>query len=74
MPETRIGTCSLCGGDVMGWTGGWWSIKPPPPDRCSSCGAVRAGEVIDMVRAPKRTEVVTTDGTNLAAALGEEGK
>lgn len=44
----RIGTCSLCGGDVMGHTGAWWSTLPPPPDRCASCGAVRAEDVILM--------------------------
>ena len=50
MAEQRVGTCSLCGGEVRGWRGGWWSVEPPPPDSCSSCGAHRREEVIDMVK------------------------
>lgn len=46
----RIGTCSLCGGDVMGWSGLWMSVTPPPPPKCNSCGAVTRGDVIEMVR------------------------
>ena len=47
----RIGTCSLCGGDVMGDRGAWHSVLPPPPDECTSCGAVARGQsdVIEMV-------------------------
>jgi len=44
----RIGTCSLCGGDVMGYRGAWYSVLPPPPDECTSCGAVVASDVIEM--------------------------
>jgi hypothetical protein len=54
--STRVGTCSLCGGDVMGVRGAWMSILPPPPDTCAECGAVAAGQndVIPMVQRPRR--------------------
>jgi hypothetical protein len=42
MPEQKIGTCSICGGEVIGWVGPFWSTVPPPPPRCASCGAVSA--------------------------------
>lgn len=48
--EQRIGSCSLCGGDVVGYVGAWMSVNPPPPPKCVSCGAVVANDVIDMVR------------------------
>lgn len=44
----RVGTCSLCGGDVMGVRGPWWSVNPPPPDTCTNCGAVAQNDVIRM--------------------------
>lgn len=46
----RVGTCSICGGNVMGFRGVWMSILPPPSDRCAGCGAVAKGDVIEMVR------------------------
>lgn len=47
----RIGTCSLCGGDVYGYVGAWWGTVPPPPPTCSGCGAVaRADDTIEMTR------------------------
>ena len=46
----RVGSCSLCGGDVMGYRGAWYGITPSPPDRCSGCGAVAASDVIQMFR------------------------
>jgi len=46
----RVGSCSLCGGDVMGFRGTWMAVVPPPPDRCSSCGATRGDDVIEMRR------------------------
>ena len=54
----RIGTCSLCGGDVVGFRGIWMSITPPPPDRCTRCGAVvkGQGDVIEMVPSSPATE------------------
>lgn len=44
----RVGTCSLCGGDVMGYRGTWLAVVPPPPDECSKCGARRADDTIEM--------------------------
>lgn len=32
----------------MGVRGAWHSVNPPPPDRCMSCGAVAASDVIQM--------------------------
>lgn len=49
----RVGTCSLCGGDVMGFRGAWGATIPPPKDTCSRCGAVEASDVIQMVKAPE---------------------
>lgn len=48
--EQRIGKCSLCGGDVVGYVGVWMSVSPPPPPRCTSCGAGLASDVIPMVK------------------------
>lgn len=48
--DQRVGTCSLCGGDVYGHRGAWMSVMPPPPDRCSSCGAVSRYDVIPMFK------------------------
>lgn len=49
--EQEIGECSICGGKVVGHSGPWWGITPPPPARCTSCGAVeRRGPVIPMRR------------------------
>lgn len=46
--EQRVGTCSICGGEVRGFRSPWGSVNPPPPDTCSSCGAVAARDVIEM--------------------------
>lgn len=63
----RVGTCSRCGGDVLGYRGAWQAVIPPPPDRCSQCGAVRRADVIEMVAGPDpktiRFRVVTGTGT-----------
>lgn len=48
--DSRIGTCSLCGGDVMAWTGAWWSVNPPPSARCVKCNAVQSKDIIQMTR------------------------
>jgi len=63
--EQRVGTCSICGGDVMGIRGGWWSILPPPPDECAGCGAVAGGDVIPMTPRPggPRSRTVTSTDT-----------
>lgn len=61
----RIGACSICGGDVMAWTGPYHSVVPPGPARCSQCGAVEAasGTVIPMVpsRPPNVRDFQTFD-------------
>jgi len=46
--EQRIGSCSLCGGDVRGFVGVWMGVTPPLPPRCTGCGARPAGDVIEM--------------------------
>lgn len=47
--EGRIGTCSICGGDVIGHIGPWHGVVPPTPGRCSQCGAAEErGPVIPM--------------------------
>lgn len=48
--DERIGSCSICGGDVMGHRGAWWSIMPPPPAKCSKCGATEKGDRIEMIK------------------------
>lgn len=44
-----IGICSLCGGNVVVWSGPYWSIIPPTPF-CQRCGAREAKHlpIIDM--------------------------
>jgi hypothetical protein len=37
-----IGRCSNCGGQVVSWEGPWYSVSPPPPPTCQSCGWVAA--------------------------------
>ena len=54
MSEQRVGTCSICGGSVYGIRGAWYSVNPPPPDKCSRCEAVAASDVIRMTPAPTR--------------------
>ena len=50
--QQHVGTCSLCGGEVMGYRGAWYSVEPPPEDACSHCSAVRAENVIQMMQKP----------------------
>lgn len=67
---TRVGICSQCGGDVVGYRGSWHSISPPPPDQCSQCGAYRAGQVIEMTpspTAPPVRRVSTVFGTHFGS-------
>ena len=52
----HVGTCSLCGGDVMGVRGAWWSVSPPPPDTCSGCGAMASTDIIQMYPRPARPQ------------------
>lgn len=70
MPQ-HVGTCSLCGGSVVGYRGAWHSLLPPHPDTCSRCGAVRNdGTVIPMqARSPvaQPWRMVTTNSTRQEA-------
>lgn len=54
----RVGTCSICGGDVMGVRGAWYSVNLPPPDKCNGCGAVAQTDVIQMHPAWNRRALV----------------
>lgn len=54
----KVGICSNCGGDVMGYRGAWMAVIPPPPDECSKCGATRKENVIEMSHPPiKNTKI-----------------
>jgi len=53
----RVGTCSICGGSVIGTRGAWMGVTPPPPDTCSECGAVAQTDVIKMHPAPLRPRI-----------------
>ena len=46
--KQRVGTCSICGGDVIGYRRLWQSMSPPPTDTCAQCGAVRREDIIEM--------------------------
>jgi len=46
--DQRVGSCSICGGDVVGFRGVWGAVIPPPPDSCTSCGAKNSNDVIQM--------------------------
>jgi len=48
--EKRIGTCSICGGDVIGYEGAWYGVNSPPPPKCADCGAIVKGDIIKMTR------------------------
>lgn len=57
MDKQVIGSCSICGGNVVAYTGAWMSILPPPLPTCTHCGAVNARSelpVIPMVPRPNR--------------------
>ena len=56
MGMERVGTCSLCGGNVMGVRGAWWALGPPPPDTCQECGAVASTDIIKMIPRPKQNK------------------
>lgn len=60
--EQCVGTCSICGGDVMKHAGPWHGTIPPR-GRCTSCGAVEAcGPVIPMRPSPQRIPRVVVEG------------
>lgn len=56
----RVGTCSICGGVVVGFRGAWHATIPPYPDRCITCGAVRSEDVIKMTPVPTMFTTTTT--------------
>lgn len=66
----KIGTCSLCGGCVVGPTV-WHGINQPPV-WCETCGATGAdhGPVIKMTRLPRS---ITSTGTTIRTGDEEEG-
>lgn len=46
--EAPVGTCSICGGEVVKHVGAWHAVVPPR-GRCTSCGGVEAsGPVVPM--------------------------
>ena len=45
---TKVGICSICKGDVMKYTGAWYSVRPTPDNECKSCGAGPNYPVMDM--------------------------
>lgn len=47
---TVIGTCSICGGDVVAHDGAWYGVCPPPPPQCQRCGARPKAPMIEMDR------------------------
>lgn len=53
---TRVGTCSVCGGDVYGHRGPWFGVVPPSNDECKQCGAVGAwqSDIVPMQPNPYR--------------------
>lgn len=61
MSEQRVGTCSICGGSVMGIRGAWLSVDPLPPDKCRSCGVVVRSDVIAMELPPGYGTAVRQD-------------
>ena len=58
--DQRVGTCSICGGTVVGFRGAWHGTIPPHPDRCITCGAVRSEDVIKMTPVPTLFTTTTT--------------
>ena len=51
--RTRIGICSVCGGNVMAETGLWSGMNPPPPAECENCHAIAQDKVIHMIKRPE---------------------
>ena len=49
---TRVGSCSVCGGNVYGVRGAWHSVTPAPPDECRNCGATSVSDTIKMYPKP----------------------
>jgi hypothetical protein len=47
----KIGTCSLCGGNVVIHEGAWMGINPPKP-YCVKCGAVEDNSPVIKMKKP----------------------
>lgn len=63
MADQVIGSCSICGGDVVGHVSSWHMVIPPPPARCTRCGAVEVRQpVIPMRPALPNQHPATKDG------------
>jgi hypothetical protein len=61
--QTVIGICSVCGGDVVQYSGPWYGSLPPAT--CVSCGATERqdrGPVIPMVPTRRRYGLSSDDG------------
>lgn len=78
----RVGTCSECGGDVMGYRGAWMSVNPSPADYCANCGGVAQQDIIKIHPRPSRPRVrgnfsgsgfQTMNGTGGAGSPGPGG-
>ena len=63
MDKQVIGSCSICGGNVVAYVGAWHSVLPPPPPTCSHCGAVDARSTLPVIpMVPKQHRVYTNTG------------
>ena len=69
MAYQRVGVCSLCGGTVRGFRGGWGSVDPPPPDQCQQCDAVAAEAVMTMAKPSLLKPLPQEDELSLAVKL-----
>lgn len=73
MSEQRIGTCSICFGDVVGFRGGGDIHIQTPPARCTSCGATERSDIIEMHPVKgSQTQIVTSSTINLPTAPSEK--
>jgi len=54
--DSRVGTCSLCGGDVMAIRT-YWGVGPIPRPQCNRCGAVMDSPMFDDVVPMRRNPI-----------------
>lgn len=66
----RVGTCSICGGDVIGYRGAWQSVLPAPPDECRACGAVAAAQSDAIPMTPRLPRPQTRSDTTTNSGKG----
>jgi hypothetical protein len=59
--KTKVGTCSICGGQVSVPT--YWHCVFPPIPICECCGATAAshGKIIPMI--PNKIRITNSDST-----------